>query len=263
MIIDISQWQEPSKINYDELAKYVQWVIIRTQYGSKVIDRHYQTHHREFQKRGIPTAAYAFVRGVSVSDMTQEARDFYTRTKEFNPTFWFLDVEEQTMSNMRAGISAYVQQLRDLGAKKIGIYIANHLYKPFNLNLDEVDAVWIPHYGEDNGQITSKPDYPCDIHQYTQKGRLPGYNGYLDLNRVISNKPLSYFTGKETEGGNIKMGSIFKDVPDNHWAINDIKWAKETGLIKGEGDGNFGLGKPVTREEIAVILHRFFDMLKK
>ncbi len=52
MIIDVSHHQPPSKIDYDMLANQVKFVIIRTQYGSNVIDRHYKTHHREFQKGG-------------------------------------------------------------------------------------------------------------------------------------------------------------------------------------------------------------------
>ena len=98
---------------------------------------------------------------------------------------------------MRTGISAYVAQLRKLGAKKIGIYIAHHLYKQFYLNLSEVDAIWIPHYGKNNGQVNSKPSYSCDIHQFTSVGRLDGYNGNLDLNRLMGTKPLEFFTGKE------------------------------------------------------------------
>lgn len=194
VIIDISHHQDPKKMDYDKLAKQVDLVIIRTQYGSKTIDRHYKTHHAEFRKRGVPTAAYAWVRGVSVSDMEQEATDFYNRTKDLNPTFWFLDVEEKSMDDMRAGVSAYVKKLRQLGAKKIGIYIAHHLYKSFNLNLDEVDAVWIPRYGTNNGKPQTKPDYPCDLWQYTSVGRLDGYNGDLDLNMIISDKKLEYFT---------------------------------------------------------------------
>ncbi|MCQ6275742.1 hypothetical protein JMM81_12325 [Bacillus sp. V3B] len=100
-IIDISHHQAPAKINYDKLAKEVDLVIIRTQYGSQTIDRHYKTHHNEFQKRGVPTAAYAWVRGTSVKDMEVEATDFYNRTKDLNPTFWFLDVEEKSMNDMR------------------------------------------------------------------------------------------------------------------------------------------------------------------
>lgn len=194
-IIDISHHQTPSAMNYDKLSKEVSFVIIRTQYGSNLIDRHYKTHHKEFQKRGVPTAAYAWVRGVSISDMEKEASDFYNRTKEFNPTFWFLDVEEKSMSDMRKGVSAYVKKLRSLGAKKIGIYVGHHLYKSFNLNLSEADAVWIPRYG-------AKPSYPCDLHQYTESGRLNGYNGNLDINRIISNKNLSFFTGGSTKSIN-------------------------------------------------------------
>lgn len=184
-IIDISHHQNPAKINYDSLSKEVEHVIIRTQYGSKTIDRYYKTHYREFKRRGVPTSAYAWVRGVSISDMQREASDFYNRTKEFKPEYWFLDVEEKSMSNMRSGISAYVKRLRVLGVKKVGIYIGHHLYKSFNLNLDEVDCVWIPHYGRNTGKVDSKPSYPCDLHQYTSKGRLNGYNGNLDLNRIM------------------------------------------------------------------------------
>lgn len=57
------------------------------------------------------------------------------------------------------------------------------------------------------------------------------------------------------------VGKLFKDVPDDHWAIEDIEWAKEKGLVKGDGNGNFGLGKPITREEFVVVLHRFYKMI--
>lgn len=221
MIIDISSHQVPANMNYDELAKQVKLVIIRTQYGSRLIDKHYKTHHREFKKRGISTAAYAWVRGTSIEDMRVEATDFYNRTKEFNPTIWFIDVEEQSMDDMSSGVSAYVKTLRDLGAKKVGIYIGHHLYKTFNLNLEEVDAVWIPHYGRNDGILNSTPSYPCDIHQYTDKGKLNGYSGYLDLNRLMGTKPLSFFTGNEEKdfdtiqinlhGKDMEVQGIWKD----------------------------------------------------
>lgn len=195
-IIDLSHHQLPSQINYDKLAAQLDFAIIRTQYGSNLIDRHYKTHHAELRKRGVPTAAYAWVRGVSIQDMEKEAIDFYNRTKDIKPTFWFLDVEEESMKDMRAGVSAYLRKLKSLGAEKVGIYIAHHLYEKFNLNLAEADAVWIPHYGRNTGKVDSTPKYPCDIHQYTDKGKLTGYSGYLDLNRLMGTKPLEYFTGE-------------------------------------------------------------------
>lgn len=261
VIIDLSHHQDPSKINYDELAKHICHAIIRTQYGSKTVDKHYKTHHRELRKRGITTAAYAWVRGVSENDMRVEARDFWNRTKDLEPTFWWLDVEEQSMANMRAGVKAYVQELRKLGAKKVGVYIGHHLYKSFNLDMSDFDAVWIPRYGTNNGKPQTKPDYPCDLWQYTSKGRLPGYDGYLDLNMIISDKPLSYFTVEaevQGEAGKVdpKKEGPFKDVSADHWAAEAIRIVRDAGLMSGRADGTFGPNEPVTRAQLAAVLAR-------
>lgn len=198
-IIDISHNQPPAQMNYDKLAEQLDLVIIRTQYGSRTLDRHYKTHHAEFKKRGVPRNAYAWVRGVSISDMEKEAADFYNRTKEFKPEVYWLDVEEQSMDDMRAGAKAYARKLRKLGAKKVGVYIAHHLYKKFNLDMNDFDAVWIPRYGSNNGHPNTKPDFPCDLWQYTERGRLDGYSGNLDLNKLNGGKPLEWFTGAGKE----------------------------------------------------------------
>lgn len=264
-IIDISHHQDPAKINYDKLAKQVDLVIIRTQYGSKTIDRHYKTHHKEFKKRGIPTAAYAWVRGTSIEGMRQEARDFYNRTKEFEPCFWFLDVEEESMKDMRAGVKAYVDELRKLGAKKIGAYIAHHLYKKFNLDLKEFDAIWIPRYGPNNGKLhDKKPDYPCDLWQYTDKGKLDGYNGHLDLNIILSNKPLSFFT--EDPKIKVKKANL---VVDGYWgpattrALQSALGTKVDGVISGQYKNNITkqipaveFGPPYTGSQVIKALQK-------
>ncbi|MBJ6363330.1 N-acetylmuramoyl-L-alanine amidase [Paenibacillus sp. GCM10012307] len=50
--------------------------------------------------------------------------------------------------------------------------------------------------------------------------------------------------------------SGFKDVPQDHWAAGAIKKAADTGIIKGISNEEFGLGQPVAREQLAVILDR-------
>lgn len=219
IIIDVSHHQDPSRMDYDKLAEQVDWAIIRTQYGSATLDRHYKTHHKEFQKRAVPTAAYAWIRGISIADMEKEATDFYNRTKDLNPTFWWLDVEEKSMSDMRAGTKAYTKKLRELGAKKVGVYIAHHLYSTFDLDMDDFDAIWIPHYGARTPHPTSKPAYDCDLHQYTDVGRLNGYSGNLDLNRIISNKSFEFFVGNESvvkaPNTEVKSEVVSKPKPKN------------------------------------------------
>lgn len=223
VILDISEWQTPNTINYDKLASAIDGVIVRIQYGSRYIDKHYKTHIAEFQKRGVPVAVYAWVRGVSNSDMEKEATDFYNRAKAYNPTFWWLDVEEKSMSDMRTGIEKYRAKLKSLGAKKVGAYIANHLYAGFNLDTSKFDGIWIPTYGSNNGQYngsnpTATSNY--DLHQYTSNGKLSGYSGPLDLNRIVR-KGFEYLFGKHsassnnngssnnsTIGGKIKMKTV-------------------------------------------------------
>ncbi len=44
---------------------------------------------------------------------------------------------------------------------------------------------------------------------------------------------------------------------ENHWAEQHIRWAMEEGLIRGYPDGSFRPDQPVTRAELATILHRY------
>lgn len=195
-IIDISEWQVPGEINYDALASQLSHAIVRVQYGSNYEDKHYKTHIAELQKRGVPIAVYAWIRGVSIADMEKEATDFYNRANQFNPSFWWIDIEEQSMGDMRAGANAYKNKLKALGANKVGAYIANHLYSQFNIDVAQFDAIWIPAYGKDTGEFNGTiPNYACDLHQYTQHGRLNGYSGKLDMNRLTGSKGLEWFTG--------------------------------------------------------------------
>ncbi|EOT51490.1 MULTISPECIES: glycoside hydrolase family 25 protein [Enterococcus] len=189
MIIDISEWQRPDQINMAQLAPQVTGVIIRVQYGLTKEDDFFKEHLHAFQKYQIPCAVYAWVRGGSEEQMAAEARAFYERAHAFDPVFWWLDVEEHSMPDMRRGCEVYRQTLKQLGAKKVGAYIANHLYSQFNLDTTKFDAIWMPTYGRNTGIFegslpTATTRY--DLHQYTSTGHLAGYDGALDLNRLTN-----------------------------------------------------------------------------
>lgn len=49
---------------------------------------------------------------------------------------------------------------------------------------------------------------------------------------------------------------------EGSWSAEARQWAIETGLIAGYGPENFGWQDKVTREQLAVILHRLYKMLK-
>jgi len=53
---------------------------------------------------------------------------------------------------------------------------------------------------------------------------------------------------------------VFKDVPKGHWAYEAIHELAEQEIILGYGDGIFGFGDNVTREQVAALIYRVFDM---
>lgn len=217
IILDISEWQVPNKINYDQLSQQIAGVIIRVQYGSNYEDKHYQMHIKEFQKRQVPIAVYAWVRGVSITDMEQEASDFYRRTQSFQPTFWWLDIEEVSMKDMRKGVEAYRKKLKSLGAKKVGAYIANHLYHQLNLEVMRFDGIWLPTYGQNTGAYNGSNPTASNhyhLHQYTDKGKLLGYAGFLDLNRIEKGVLKDYFNQPTVNENEINTSQRYELLTD-------------------------------------------------
>lgn len=196
-IIDLSAWQPPSDIDYDQLSSNISGAIIRVFGGSQIgvdneatdakgVDKAFKKHIQEFNKRNIPTAVYAYVQGASEQEMIEEARLFYKNSSPLNPTFYWLDVEEKTMGDMEKGVQAFRKELKRLGAENIGIYIGTYFMEEHSITTSGFDAVWFPTYGSDSGYYEAAPltmeNY--HLHQYTSRGRLPGFDQDLDLNQI-------------------------------------------------------------------------------
>ncbi|WP_459500022.1 GH25 family lysozyme [Bacillus sp. C1] len=195
-IVDISKWN--GDINWGVAAPQLDLVIARVQDGSNVVDHMYKSYVASMKAYNVPFGNYAFCRFVSVEDAKVEARDFWNRGDK-DALFWVADVEEKTMDNMKAGTQAFIDELRRLGAKKVGLYVAHHTYVEFGAANINADFVWIPRYGD------NKPAYPCDIWQYTETGNVSGI-GKCDLNKLIGSKSLSWFTDTGTNNGIVAEG---------------------------------------------------------
>ena len=51
--------------------------------------------------------------------------------------------------------------------------------------------------------------------------------------------------------------SVFTDVNPNAWYADSVTWAAEVGLVSGYGDGTFGVGDPLTREQMACLIAHY------
>lgn len=200
-IIDISGWQLPKDIDYDTLSQNISAAIVRVHSGAQAkkenaatylngIDKAYKTHIKEFQKRNVPVAVYAYVAAASKKEMQKEAEEFYKEASKYHPTYYWLDVEEKTMPDMNAGVEAFRAKLAELGAQNIGIYIGTYFMEEHSISTDKFDALWFPTYGSDNGYFTAAPNtlQKYDLHQYTSQGYVNGFDYPLDLNQIPSDR---------------------------------------------------------------------------
>jgi len=118
--------------------------------------------------------------------------DTYDGVKiEDDETLWW-DVEsEGSMPHWTPNeVVTYATALKDAGIpfERQGIYLSSSVTRAadwspvVNLGL----RLWVADYGVNNGQVSSKPlvSYWKDVSlfQYTSTGKLPGYDGNLDLN---------------------------------------------------------------------------------
>lgn len=236
-IIDVSKWQ--GSIDWSKVAKTVDFAIIRTQYGSSVEDTLHKTYEKNAIANNVPFGVYSYSLAVSTSDARTEARNFYNRANK-NAKMYVIDVEEMTSTSgesMRKVINAYVDELRKYTDKKIGLYIAHHLYTKLNLDTSKADFVWIPRYG------STAPSYTYDLWQYTDRGIVSGISGYVDMNRLKAGKDLSDISGKSDmvtqTGSDIDYSKYYTatNKPAYIQALKDVDTFKSTALTAANKNG--------------------------
>ena len=67
---------------------------------------------------------------------------------------------------------------------------------------------------------------------------------------------LARFSGDDITGN---ISNPFVDITSDAWYADEVLWAKEHGYIRGVGDNEFGIGRRISREELAVILFRYAE----
>lgn len=191
-IVDISKYQP--NVNYDALISDTALIILRAGYrgtsGDIKKDQVFDNHANELIKRGVRFGVYFYSIANNAEKAQIEARMFYSYAKQYNPLFWAMDAEKDVITN--AAIVAFTDELRKLGAARIGVYCANHLYNKYDYDsiANKMDFTWIPDYRK-NTTVRK-----CDLWQFTSTGTVAGIAGNVDLNKITGDgKTLEWFCG--------------------------------------------------------------------
>lgn len=93
-------------------------------------------------------------------------------------------------------------------------------------------------------------------------GKAPGHFGVNDLvtRDELAAVIVRTLAASNQERPNVETTFNYTDINTGYWAFNDIFQASLKGFLYGYPDGTFGVGRPVTRAEMAAILVRLFNM---
>ena len=190
-IVDISKYQPT--VNYDKLIEDTALIILRAGYrgtaGGIHEDEKFAAHGLRLKERGVRFGVYFYSIATNEDKAREEARMFWQYAHKWYPLFWAMDAEKDSITT--GAIVAFVDELRKLGAKKVGCYVANHLYNKYDYAsiADQMDFTWIPRYS------STKPVHKCDMWQYTSTGSVDGISGNVDLNKITGDgHDLKWFT---------------------------------------------------------------------
>lgn len=106
--------------------------------------------------------------------------------------------------------------------------------------------------------VSSNAPYASAIEYVVEQGLMGGtsattFNPNGPLTRAILATVLYRVVGEPTVYGIPN----FTDVRPGQWYSDAVAWADGAGVMKGYGNGIFGLNDPVTHEQLAVMLARF------
>lgn len=199
MIADLSHYQ--GNIDWSKASKQLDFCILRATIGERNDDK-FVEYTENCRKYNVPYGAYHYVIAGTQEQAEKEAEHFYEEASKQNPLFYVADIEYEAQNEETTDIvvSSFYNKLRELGAKKIGLY-ANRK-RPFmkDSTVNKFDFLWVPRYGLNNGEaddVNYPPKYSCDLWQYTSRGSLDGVKGNVDLNKLYGRFDLDWFISKD------------------------------------------------------------------
>ena len=137
MIADISHYQ--GEINWAVARKNLKMCIFRASVGSN-LDNKYLSYTKNCN---LPFGAYHYVKAATENQAIEEAKFFYKAATQNNtqPLFFVADIEYelQTKISTKPITLAFCDTLRNLGVKKVGLYIDQGHYSYIKDSLDKFD----------------------------------------------------------------------------------------------------------------------------
>ena len=189
--IDVSKWN--GTIDWNRVKNSgIDYVIIRAGYGPSTVDANFKTYIEGAKNAGLKIGVYWFSYATSPEKAVVEAKKCLETVSPYRnsityPIFFDYEYDSVKYANNN-GVSitknsateiarAFINTVKSYGYST-GIYTNKDFSKNyFSENLINSTNLWIAKYNS-----TTNYNGSYSMLQYTEKGSVPGINGYVDLN---------------------------------------------------------------------------------
>ncbi|MBR1929944.1 MAG: cellulase family glycosylhydrolase [Lachnospiraceae bacterium] len=132
------------------------------------------------------------------------------------------------------------------------------------INLDYIDVTLVPEE-EKHISVTEifedikETDWWLDAVQYVyDNGIMAGKGDVFRPTGKITREEFVQVLYNNSDTPDITgEAKLFPDVKQGEWYENAVKWANVNKIASGTGNGTFGVGKNITRQDIAVMLYKY------
>jgi GH25 family lysozyme M1 (1,4-beta-N-acetylmuramidase) len=180
----------------------VAFAFIKATEGVGFVDSAFERHRTDARRAGVPVGAYHFARpdtNISAQDPIAEADHFIDVAEPAEGDLLpVLDLETPGLSS--AQMARWAKRFLQRVEKRIGeppiLYTFTSFWR------DKVGdsrtftryPLWLANYGPNDGRPHDVSPVggwsSIAIHQYTSEGSIPGFDGDLDLNRLMAGREL-------------------------------------------------------------------------
>lgn len=198
--IDVSTWQ--SNVDYNAVKKSgITAVIIRAGFGRETSqkDSQFENHYKGAKAAGLKIGVYWYSYADSVADAAKEAKACLSclNGRALDLPVYF-DMEESSQTHYgKSTLTTMAKTFCDTiigGGYRAGVY-ANYNWFTNYLDYSFLKArysIWL-------AQWSSVNSLACDIWQYSEKGKVSGVSGNVDMNNILNESVINGSGGSSVD----------------------------------------------------------------
>lgn len=186
--IDVSNWQ--GYINYSQVKESgIDIVYIKSSQGSNIKDAYFDINYENAKANGLKVGFYHFLTATNTQEAEEEARFFASVIANKIPDCKLvMDYEVfggASAEEINQIAEVFLETTRRLTNKEVILYSdLSNIQTVFGRELSQNYELWLAYYGNYNvlGNVQTNWENFIGV-QYSDRGRVNGINGYVDMDR--------------------------------------------------------------------------------